>query len=111
MKNFIQQGGVITLLAPYALLGGQGFQVGTLFAVASSDAANGAEVEGRCEPGSVYRLAALPADVIAVGAKVYWDNAAKNITTTVASNILVGCAVAAKAAAATTCDVRLNGTV
>lgn len=111
MKNFLQQGGVVTLLAPYAVLGGQGFQVGTLFAVASSDAAIGAEVEGRCEPGSVYRLAAVPADVIAVGAKVYWDNTAKLVTSTVASNILIGCVVAAKAAAATTADVRLNGSV
>ena len=46
MKNFLQAGLTLALIAPYALLGGQGFQVGTLFAVASSDAANGAEVEG-----------------------------------------------------------------
>lgn len=109
MKNFLQNGITVTLLAPYALLGGQGFQVGTLFAVASSDAAISAEVEGNTN--GIYRLAAVPADVIAVGAKVYWDNAAKLVTTTVAANILIGCAVAAKAGAATTADVRLNGTV
>lgn len=111
MKNFIQNGDVVTLLAPYALLGGQGFQVGTLFAVASSDAAIGAEVEGSCEAGSVFRLAAASVDVVAQGAKIYWDNTAKVATTVVSTNIVIGCAVAAKAAGVLTLDVRLNGTV
>jgi predicted RecA/RadA family phage recombinase len=109
MKNFLQQGNTLTLIAPYALLGGQGFQVGTLFAVASSDAAISAEVEGNTT--GVYRLTAATADVVAVGAKVYWDNTAKNVTTVVSTNILIGCAVAAKAGGVVLIDVRLNGTV
>lgn len=109
MKNFLQNGNTLTLIAAVAILGGQGFQTGALFAVASSDAAAGAEVEGNTT--GVYRLAAVPADVMTTGAKVYWDNTAKLVTTTVATNILIGCAVAAKAGAATTADVRLNGTV
>lgn len=109
MKNFLQTGVILALIAPYALLGGQGFQVGTLFAVASSDAAAGAEVEGNTT--GVYRLTAATADVVTVGAKVYWDNVAKNVTTVATANLLIGCAVAAKAAGIVLLDVRLNGTV
>ena len=46
MKNFIQPGDTLTLTAPAALSSGDGFQVGSIFAVACADAESGASVEG-----------------------------------------------------------------
>lgn len=109
MKNYVQPGRVITLTAPYALTSGQGALVGTLFSVASGDAANGATFEGVTE--GVFDLAKVAATAITAGAKVYWDNAARNVTTTVGSNTLIGCAIVAAATNDTTVRVRLNGTV
>jgi hypothetical protein len=39
----------------------------------------------------------------------YWDNAARNITTTVGTNLKVGVIIAAKTSGQTTARVRLNG--
>jgi len=109
MKNKIQAGKVISVIAPYAVTSGQALQVGALVGVASNDAANGAPVE--IDRQGVYTLAAVTADTGAVGAKVYWDNTAKRITTTVGSNTLVGCLTAAKANGDTTATVLLDGVI
>ena len=45
MKNFVMEGRTITLPAPYAVTSGQGLQVGSIFGVASADAAISADVE------------------------------------------------------------------
>lgn len=109
MKNFVQKGDCVTLIAPYAVASGAGMLVGALFAVATAAAAQGASVES-CTVG-VFDLTALSTDVIAQGAAVYWDDANKRITGTAAGNTKVGCATVAKANGDTTCRVRLNGTV
>jgi predicted RecA/RadA family phage recombinase len=105
MKNFIQQGHNLTLTAPRELSSGDGFQVGSLFAVAAHDAANGAEVEGATV--GVYALPKATGGALAQGAKVYWDNSAFKCTATVGSNILIGYAVLTAAADATVVRVRL----
>ena len=46
MKNFVQNGDVLTLTAPYALTAGAGFKLGSIIAVATSAADSGATVEG-----------------------------------------------------------------
>jgi predicted RecA/RadA family phage recombinase len=107
MKNYIQDDDNIALTAPYAVSAGDGFQVGTFFAVAIDSAANGAPVVGVLE--GVFELKAATADTPAQGAKVYWDNAAKQVTTTVGANMLIGAAVVTKASGAPKCTVRLNG--
>ena len=71
MKNFIQNGDVLPLLAPRAVAAGEGFQVGSLFAVATAAAASGAAVEG-CITG-VYSLTKVSAQAWTVGAAIYWD--------------------------------------
>ena len=109
MKNFVQTGDVVTVAAPAAVVSGQGLLIGALFGVACTSAASGADVE--LKTVGVYDLPAASADVVTVGAKLYWDNAAKQLTSTVASNTLVGAALAAKAGGVTTARVRLNGTV
>ena len=106
MKNFIQPGDTLSLTAPYTLLSGDGFLVGSLFAVASADAANGAAVEGATT--GVFELKKTNAQAWTAGALIYWDNAAKECTTVPTSNKLIG--VAAEAASNPTAKgrVRLN---
>ena len=107
MKNFVQTGDVVTVIAPAATVSGQALLIGSLFGVACTAAASGAPVEIRTV--GVFDLPAASADVIAAGAKVYWDNAAKQVTSTVGSNTLIGCVTEAKAASTTVARVRLNG--
>ncbi len=107
MKNFVQEGETITLTAPYALTSGQGVLVGSVFGVASNDAAISTEVEAVTR--GIFTLAKVTAQAWTIGALIYWDNAARNCTTTVATNKLIGVAMNAALAADTTGNVRLNG--
>lgn len=107
MKNWVQEGEVVTLTAPYAVASGAGLLVGSIFGVATNAAANGATVEAAlC---GVVTLTALNTDVASVGTKAYWDNTNKRVTITAASNSLIGVFTAAKANGETTATVRLNG--
>ena len=45
MKNYVQPGETLTLTAPRALASGAGLLVGSIFAIATADAAQGANVE------------------------------------------------------------------
>jgi predicted RecA/RadA family phage recombinase len=109
MKNFVQNGEVLTVVAPYAVTSGQGLLIAALFGVAAFDAGNGAQVEIATE--GVFDLAAVTADTGAQGAKVYWDNTAKKITVTASANTLVGCLAEAKAGGATIARVYLDGAI
>ena len=107
MKNYIQPGNTVTLTAPYARNSGEGALVGATFGVAAGDVANG--VDGEFALVGVFSLAKVSAQAWTQGAKVYWDNTAKNVTTTATSNTLIGVAVAAAANPSDTGLVRLNG--
>ncbi|MCC4254132.1 DUF2190 family protein [Sphingobium naphthae] len=107
MKNFVQKGENIDLVAPRALASGEGFLVGALFAVASAAAALNAPVVGVTV--GVFDLPKA-AGAVTAGQRLYWDNTAFNVTTTVGSNTLIGVATTAAASGAATARVRLNGT-
>lgn len=107
MKNFVQIGDTLPFTAPYAVAAGAGFQVGALFAVAVNAAANGAPVQGNLT--GVYELAKAGSQAWSVGAVLYWDNAAKNCTTTAGSNLKIGHVSEAAASSALVGKVRLNG--
>lgn len=106
MKNYVQDGDTVTFVAPYAVTSGQGALVGSLFGIANNDVASGAE--GEFDTEGVFDVTALSTDTAAQGAKLYWDNANRRLTTTSAGNTLVGVAVAAKAAGAVTARIRLG---
>ncbi len=106
MKNFVMEGRTITLPAPYAVTSGQGLQVGSIFGVASADAALNADVETVLE--GVFTLAKATGAAWTVGAIIYWDNTAKNCTTTASTNKLIGVAQLAAASGDTVGNVRLN---
>lgn len=108
MKNFVQEGDVITVAAPYALASGDGALIGSIFGVATNAAANGASVELFVDTG-VVALSCLAADTGTVGTKMYWDNTNRRLTVTATSNSLVGALTVAKLAAEVTATVRLNG--
>lgn len=109
MKNFIQNGSIVTLIAPSNLISGQGVLVGAIFGVATNDALQGAPVEAI--RAGIFSLGAVTADTLATGDKVYWDNTAKRITKTATNNVLVGAAVASKSGTETSATVLLDGVI
>lgn len=108
MKNFVQPGANLTLAAPYAVTSGAGALIGSIFGVAS-EALDSAET-GVFVVEGVFDLAKAASQAWTVGVKVYWDNTAKNCTTTSSANTLIGVAVVAVGSGAgeTTGRVRLG---
>jgi predicted RecA/RadA family phage recombinase len=109
MKNYVQEGDVLTVTAPYAVISGAGLLVGALFGIATCNAANGAPVD--IMPEGVFDLTANAVDAGATGTKVYWDNVNKRITTTAAGNTLVGVLVLDKANGDATARVYVDGVI
>ena len=109
MKNYVSDGENITVAAPAALNSGDGVLVGSLFGVASSTVASGAQVAIVVE--GVFTLPKAASQAWTVGAKVYWDATNNRCTTVATGNTLIGVATAAVAGGAgdTTGTVRLNG--
>jgi len=107
MKNFVQEGKTITLTAPYAVSSGGGLLVGSIFGVATNDAASGASVETLTT--GVVTLAKNSAEAWTVGELIYWDDTNKVVTATSTSHKLIGVAAAIAANPSSTGNVRLNG--
>ncbi len=108
MNNFKQQGDTLVLTAPYAVASGAGALIGAIFGIAAIAIANG--VKGPFKTNGVFALPKA-AGAVTEGAIVYWDNTAKNVTTTASGNTKIGAAVAAQASGDATVTVKLNGTV
>jgi predicted RecA/RadA family phage recombinase len=106
MINFIKSGDHLTLAAPYDVLSGGGFKVGNLFGVAANDTLSGADVE--CSIEGVYDLA-KDSSTFAQGDLAYWDDSAKKVTSTVASNLLIGAVEVAAATGVAVVRVNLFG--
>jgi predicted RecA/RadA family phage recombinase len=87
MKNFVQEGAVVTVVAPANVASGAGLIFGQLFGVALRDALSGAEVDMQ-----VRGVVALPkvAGSVAVGVLMYWDNTNKRATTVASGNRPIG---------------------
>jgi predicted RecA/RadA family phage recombinase len=107
MKNFVQPGLSVLLPMPYDRTSGQGVLVGALFGVVAVDALTGVSAE--VAVNGVFDITKEAPLVIAVGARVFWDNTNKRVTTTATGNVAIGHAVVAAASADTTARVRLSG--
>ena len=105
MKNFIQQGDTIAAIAPATVASGAGVLIGSLFGVASGDAASGAEV--LLNTTGVYDLPKQTGQAWTAGQLLYWSGT--NVTNVVATNKLIGCALRAELSGATVGRIRLNG--
>jgi predicted RecA/RadA family phage recombinase len=108
VKTFIQNGDVITVTAPAGgVASGEGVVVGALFGIAAFTAAEGEAVE--IATRGVYILPKEPTAVIAVGDRVSWDDAAKQIKLPAVGLYPVGIATEAAGNGITTVRVRLDG--
>ncbi len=108
MNNFVNDGAVISLALPYDRTSGQGFLVGSLFAVAATTALSGVTVEGLTR-GQFDLTTSDTSATWSVGDLIYWDDSAKATTKTNTSNKKIGVAAAAKASSAAIGRVRLDG--
>ena len=106
MQNFLKEGRVITLVAPYNVNSGGGLLVGSIFGVATNTALSGASVEALLE--GVIALAKLSTEVWTQGQLIYWDNTNKWCTIVSTSNKLIGVATDPASNPSSTGNVRLN---
>ena len=109
MKNYVQPGESITLTAAAAATSGDGVLVGSLFGIASGDAAIGETLVLTTK--GVFTMPKVSTDVMAVGDVVYWDDSAGLVTTDddTGNNPRVGLAVTAAGNPSGTVNVRLDG--
>jgi len=89
-----------------AVASGDAVVFGAALGVAVVDIAAGAS--GELDAKEVFTLPAASADSWDMGAQLYWDASAGNLTDTVGANTLAGMAAADKAALETTASVDLN---
>ena len=108
MKNYIQDGDNLDLVAPRNLTSGDGFIVGSIFAVASTTVSSGDSVVG-CTDG-VYAITKKSATVFAVGDKVSWDNTNHYCDAPGTGLFPIGLCTVAAGNGATTVAVKLNET-
>ena len=105
MTNKTHEGHTIVLAAPYDRLSGQGALVGSIFGVAVVDVLS--TVSAAFETEGVFDITKA-AGAVTQGAKMYWDNTAKNTTTTSTSNTFIGYATQAQASGDATCRIKLR---
>lgn len=106
-KNFVQEGRVVTVTAPYTLTSGQGCLVGSLFGVALADIANGADGDVATE--GVFDVTKLSTDVVTQGALLYWDQGNRRLTITASTHKLVGLATRADGNGVLTARILIRG--
>lgn len=104
MKNFVEKGETITLLAiSGALTSGQIVEVGAMCGISAGDYAIGDDaVINLCGVYTVPKITGA----VTVGAKLY-SNAAGSATTTVSTNVFLGYAYTAQLSGDTTVQVKL----
>ncbi len=108
MTNYVQEGSILTLTAPYTRTSGQGAKVGAIFGVATADVTSAAT--GEFATKGVFDLAKGVGLDFAVGDRVYWDDTEKNCSDTDSSaSYSIGVCVVAAGNAATTVRVKLWG--
>lgn len=109
MKNFVGMGNTIKFTAGGTVLAGEALVIGTLVGVNTSTVYSGQE--GVANLTGVYEFAKPGSQAWTLGAKVYWDAANKQATTTSSGNTLMGVAyeVVGSGAGETKGKVRLDG--
>ena len=105
--NLVQEGRIVTLVAPRALSAGDVFIVGGIFGVAQGDAASGASVEADTQ--GVYRLPTAAGYAGSEGDLVSWNNTAHQGIAPGATHFPIGTQVGIDATGDTV-DVKLDGT-
>jgi len=110
MKNFVQQGDMITMIAAGAIASGELVREGSLIGVAATDAAIGEAFEAKTT--GVFDLPKTSAQAWTVGQPVYMISGSGLLTNVPGTgNYLAGVAVAVAANPSATGRVRLNGSL
>lgn len=108
MRNFVQPGGMISLIAVAAVLSGAGVVKGSIFGIAATNAAIGEEFEAATD--GVYALPKKAAVVVTQGQPAYFNAADGTVTNVSAAGLfLIGSFTQAQAGADATGNVRLSG--
>ncbi|KZE32511.1 DUF2190 family protein [Chelatococcus daeguensis] len=108
MKNYLQNGHIVRVTTPAGgIASGDALIVGSIFGIAAYSSAEGDPLE--LATTGVYRLPKATAAVLTVGARVAWDNTAKNINVPGAGRFPVGVATEAAGNGITSVAVRLDG--
>ena len=108
MKNYLQNGHIVRVTTPAGgIASGEALIVGNIFGIAAYSSAEGDPVE--LSTTGVFQLPKASAAVLAVGARVAWDNTAKEVTTPVAGRFPIGVAVEVAGNGVTSVAVRLDG--
>lgn len=109
MNNFIQNGDVLTVIAPADVVSGQIVKVGQLIGVAVTDAKSGDPVEIKRK--GVFDLPKATGALTA-GDPLYYDGSAKKLTKTKATGLtLVGVAHLGAASGDATVRALLDGAI
>lgn len=109
-RTFVQPGETITVTAPYDVASGAGVLVGLVFGVALFAATAGSPVEIRRL--NVWDIAKAPGQAwVAWTTKLYWDNTARVVTSTVGSNTPIGVAAQSQASADVIGRIMLTGQI
>lgn len=108
MRNFVQDGNTVTLIALAAILAGAGVVKGNIFAVAATNAAVGQEFEGKTT--GVFALPKKAGVVVTQGQAAYFNTADGTVTNVSAAGLFqIGTFTQAQAAGDATGYIRLNG--
>jgi predicted RecA/RadA family phage recombinase len=84
MKNYLQNGHIVRVTTPAGgIASGDALIVGSIFGIATYSSAEGDPVE--LSTTGVFQLPKASAAVLTVGARVAWDNTAKEVTTPAAT--------------------------
>lgn len=103
-QNHICRGDVMQVVLAAAITSGAGIKVGTVIGVALNTGGIGDQVEVMIN--GVFAITKATG-AISQGALVYWDDTAKNITTTSSGNTLAGFAYDAALSGDATVNVKL----
>ena len=108
MRNYIQNGHIVRVTTPAGgIASGDALIVGSIFGIAAYSSAEGDPVE--LSTTGVFQLPKASAAVLTVGARVAWDNTAKNINVPGTGRFPVGTATEAAGNGITSVAVRLDG--
>lgn len=107
--NKVNDGDVLDIVAPYAVVSGRIVVVGQMAGVALANAAINANVALATRGTFNFTKAAGASTLIAAGGNVYWDNTNNQVTNSATSNTRIGVATLAVANAATVVPTRLLG--
>jgi predicted RecA/RadA family phage recombinase len=105
MKNFIQDGNVINVVAGAAIASGDPVKQGAFIGVAASTVLTGETVPVNIS--GVFEVPCLSTDVVAQGDALYFDESESRLTLSAGPNDLAGYAWSAKANGVATVEVRL----